>query len=122
MLDVLQEVIAKTVSASMPISLVDGVVLTPLPDITIQVGNDKLIIDADQIVISQRLLPRTDNFEIVQQEYKTTEEGPYRPIWIRGELQFTDEVQVGETLLMLRYEGGQKYYVIDRGVSYGTDS
>lgn len=123
MLAEIQDIVRAVMSASSPTELVDGLVLTAAPDITIQVGVEKsFVIDKDQIIISQRLLPHTQSMEIVKQEYKTSENGTYTPIWIRGDIGYTDTLQPGETVLMLKYNSGQNYYVIDRGVSYGADT
>ncbi len=123
MLDVIQDIVRQAAGAMLPVELVDGVILTAPPEITIRVGtSDALEIDKDQIVISRSLLPRTLSVTMIEQEYKTSENASYQPFWLQGDLDFTDTLIEGETVLMLRYAQGQKYYVIDRGVSFGTDS
>lgn len=34
------------------------------------------------------------------------------------ELEFLDELKVGEKVLVIRFQGGQKFYIVDRVISY----
>lgn len=122
-LTALQRVVKSSMSATPLLDLVDGTVLSPPPGITVRLQNTDLILDADDLIIDESLLPHDIEFtsELAELESRTDESSPYQPIQIRGTLRSTKTLQEGDSVLMVSFAEGQRYYILGRGVSYGSD-
>ncbi len=122
MIEELSQFIDEKIKANPSMGIVDGTVLTLPPNITVRLGNSDITLDADQLIVSERFLDRTLAVTTDALEQSSSENGSYTSTWIRGSFTFASVLEIGDTVLMLKAQGGQKFYILDRGVSFGSDT
>lgn len=97
-----------------PLAVVFGNVTSDEPiEITIE---QKLILSDTQLIIPKHLTDHTVIMTVDHQtEVTVTEEGSHSHQYI-GEKEFkvNNALKQGENVILLRMQGGQKYYVLDR--------
>lgn len=113
-----------------------GTVTKPLPDIEIQVGAIEL--DRTMLIFSRDVLPHKRKFnlttsytdpKVVGSLQLKTESAPIDPIvsltletkedgTSTAEIEFVDELKVGDEVIVMAAQDQQTYYVIDRAVKF----
>jgi len=120
MLDIIKQAALAAVNASNPVQLLNAVVLTAPPALSIQIGLDsKNPIPADLIQVAEHLTNHTREVEF-EGDFEfggTTQEATFK-----GSMIFTDELQAGERIIVMSVQGGQSYYIAGRGEIYGLDT
>ncbi len=114
-----------------------GAVSKPLPDIEIKVG-DAIELDKTQLVFTEHLLRHKRKFnlqtsytdpKVVGSLQLKTESAPTDPIvkltletkedgTSTAEIEFVDELKVGDEVIIMAAQDQQTYYVIDRAVKF----
>lgn len=120
---------AKEVSASgNPVEIFEAVVISPPPNLTIKLkGDDSLVIPKELIVVAE-LLTKHKRIVKLSSTSITDEEtlqglGPHQHdltsiVLDNAELEFLNELAEGEQVMVIRFSGGQKYWICDRIVQY----
>lgn len=122
MIEQLTTYINSLVSALPLTEIVDGTVTSLPPEISVRLANSDIELDASQLIVSERFLSRTLLFDTDAIEQSGQQSGPYSETWIRGSVTLASTLELGDTVLMIRAQGGQKFYILDRGVSFGSDT
>ncbi|MDT9719121.1 DUF2577 family protein [Paenibacillus sp. ClWae2A] len=132
MLDIIKKAAVAAMEAAGPVQLLEATVLTPPPGLSIQIGLDtKNPIPAEMLSVSERLtsyereVELEGDFEIegvlqtsdYSGDGKISGEGTFS-----GVIKFVDELQAGEKVLVMSFQGGQSFYIAERLVKYGADS
>ncbi|WP_176560340.1 DUF2577 family protein [Brevibacillus dissolubilis] len=124
-------------------SLMEAEVIAAPPELKIKIkGNDKLIIPKELIVVSQHLCKHKRKVTI-KNDGKTDLTGgkPSVSMSVQGyqphvhqvskvdltsatltsteaEVEFLDELKQGDSVMVASFEGGQKFFILDRIVTY----
>lgn len=130
-------------------SLMEGVVLTPPPALSVKLlGNEKLVIPAELLVVAEHLTryERIVTLEHTEAEMRNLGDGQGKDL-VSGDgtiftqsdereaphydissfkyeyikLRFEDVLKAGDKVLVMSFYGNQKYAILDRLVSYGGD-
>ncbi|MFH5779055.1 DUF2577 domain-containing protein [Heyndrickxia oleronia] len=138
MLDLIKRAAEQVNSNNQPMRMMEAVVLKSPPDLEIKLlGNDKLIIPKDLIVVSERLTRHTRIVTLTHNELATRDLGDkeevdfldtddlvapltfYKHSFI--EMQFEDVLKVNDRVLVYSFPGFQKFFIADRIISYGDE-
>lgn len=123
----------KAMQSTKPTVLLEAEVIAAPPDLQIKIkGNDKLIIPKELIVVSEHLTRHKRIVTIKHVEGAEREVGDIKPppkdhdsegslafAYSYVEMQFEDVLKVGDKVMVETFEGGQKFYIKDRIVTYG---
>jgi hypothetical protein len=121
--------------ASNPVKLMEGEVVTAPPNLSIKLKqNTKLIISKELIVVAEHLTrhkrivslvhdemaPRNLGDKEVNDYLNTDDKIPPYTHYAHNciEMQFEDVLKVGDSVLIASLQGGQKFYILDRIVTY----
>lgn len=109
MLNAIRKAALSAMEAGSPIALLFGEVIGRNP---LEVSVDqRFILDADFLVVPESLT----RYEIDIRHTHSYNEGTTGEA-LSGKLQIRRELEVGDKLVMLRMQGGQKYFIVDRVV------
>lgn len=81
-----------------------GVVVSENPELQIEV-DDNVVLDADDLVIAEHLTNHTRTVKIGNSSSETT-------------IEFTDELSLGDRVMVISDDDTDEYFVIDRVVEY----
>ncbi|HWR07094.1 DUF2577 domain-containing protein [Sporomusa sp.] len=128
MLDLIKQAAQNVNASGNPVEVFEAVVLTPPPGLTIRLkGNSNLVIPKELIVVAELLTNHKRRVKIsstnISDEETLQGQGPHQHdltslILHEAELEFLNELAVGEKVTVIRYAGGQKYWICDRSVQY----
>ena len=106
---IVKEAARQAVNSSMPLRVLEAVVVSPPPALSIQLAGDRrMIIPAELLLVAQHLTPHS---RMLDRELDNSDI-----------LNFEDELKAGDQVLTLAVQGGQSYYIADRVVRYGANS
>lgn len=127
MKDLIGEIAVRAVGGSKPVSIVEGEVVSEPPNLKVKLdNNDKLIIPKELLKVVERLVTHEEvsrvtsknvegdvyldgvKHKMTSEEIRTEEMTQY----------FGESLKLGDEVLVLRMQGGQKYIIIDRLISY----
>lgn len=129
----IQEAASRTFNSKKPVEYMEAEVVQDPPELKIRLnGNDKQIIPKELIVLSEYVTNHkreikltgkldfsggvaggnTTNDTIVS---VSLEKGD---AFFEGEIEFMNELKVGEKVIVSRLQGGQKFIILDRQKSY----
>ena len=128
MLDLIKQAAKDVAASGNPVEVFEAVVLTPPPSLSIKLkGNGNLIIPKELIVVAELLTKHKRRVKLSSTNIIDEESlqglGPHQHdlssiILDNSELEFLNELAVGERVMAIRFAGGQKYWICDRIVQY----
>ena len=128
MLDLIKQAAKDVAASGNPVEVFEAVVLTPPPCLSIRLkGNGNLVIPKELIVVAELLTKHKRKVKLSSTDITDEEtlrgEGPHQHdltsiILDHSELEFLNELKAGERVMVIRFAGGQKYWICDRIVQY----
>lgn len=101
MIEIMKKVARDTINNERPVKLIEAVVDSPPPNLSIRLKNDpKLTIPKELLVVSEVL---TNHIRTVRINGGET-----------TQIEFTEGLKVGDRVMVIAYQGGQKFYINDR--------
>lgn len=128
-LQVIKKITSETNRSESPLEIVEAVVVSDPPDLKIKVkDNDKLIIPAEIIQVSEHLTRHIRTADIsgtvIASSMTANGTGPHKheitSVSLEGaDVEFTDELKIGDQVMVAILQGGQSFFIFDRVTSYG---
>ncbi|MCC5468620.1 DUF2577 domain-containing protein [Pelosinus baikalensis] len=128
MLELIKQAAKDVAASGNPVEVFEAVVLTPPPGLSIRLkGNGNLVIPKELIVVAELLTNHKRQVKISSTDITDEEtlkgQGPHQHdltsiVLDNSELEFLNELKAGERVMVIRFAGGQKYWICDRIVQY----
>lgn len=135
MIELIKKVAKQTQETLNPVELMEAVVVSAPPELSLKLkNNSKLIILKEQLVVAEHLtrhkrIVTIEHLEMAERElgdkiaydYINTDDKqpPYSSFQYNFlEMQFEDVLKEGDRVLVASFQGGQKFYVMDRLITY----
>lgn len=129
MLQIIKKAAKDANQSESPLEIIEAVVSIAPPNLKIKVKNNaKLDIPTEIIQVSEHLTKhkRTANVTgaVIASSMTPNGQGPHTHD-ITGvdieeaDIEFTDELKLGDQVMVAKLQGGQSFYIFDRVVSYG---
>lgn len=128
MLDLIKQAAQDVARSGNPVEVFEAVVITAPPNLSIRLkGNSGLVIPKELIVVAELLTKHKRKVKLsstnITDEETLQGMGPHQHdltsiILDNSELEFLNELAVGERVMVIRFSGGQKYWICDRIVQY----
>lgn len=116
MLETIKQIALNTVESTKPTAFFVRTISTVNP-LSI-VFDQKITLDATKIIVPETLTKRTVKLEI---EVKIEESEGHKHVVKVTEATLDGGLKVGDKVLLAREQGGQRYIIIDRVVTYDSD-
>jgi sulfite reductase beta subunit-like hemoprotein len=128
LLDLIKQAAQDVARSGNPVEVFEAVVITAPPNLSIRLkGNSGLVIPKELIVVAELLTKHKRKVKLsstnITDEETLQGMGPHQHdltsiILDNSELEFLNELAVGERVMVIRFSGGQKYWICDRIVQY----
>lgn len=116
MLDTIKKAALAAMEAAGPVQLLEATVLTPPPALSIQIGLDtKNPIPSSMIMVAEYLTKHVRKVRVATSEDALDAATDQ---FVR----FEDELQAGDKVLVISFQGGQFFHIACKGVLYGSNS
>lgn len=128
MISLIKKAAQEANASSNPVEVFEAVVISPPPNLSIKLkGNDNLVIPKELIVVAELLTNHKRTVKMSSTNITDEETlqglGPHQHdltsiVLDNAELEFLNELAEGEQVMVIRFSGGQKYWICDRIVQY----
>lgn len=128
MLELIKQAARGVTASGNPVEVFEAVVVSAPPNLSIKLkGNDGLVIPKELIVVAELLTRHKRTVKLTSVNITDEETlqglGPHQHdltsiILNDSEFEFLNELAVGEKVMVIRFAGGQKYWICDRIVQY----
>ncbi|WP_020620257.1 DUF2577 family protein [Paenibacillus daejeonensis] len=106
MYETIKSIVAESVRTSKPLRLLEGVVVTSPPELSVRLGDDiKRTYPREFLLVAEHLGVTSHEFNINGQ---------------MAVLQINNQLKVGDRIMVAALQGGQSFFILDRVVTYGT--
>lgn len=128
MLELIKQAAQNAAASGNPVEVFEAVVVTPPPGLSIRLkGNNNLVIPKELLVVAELLTNHKRRVKLsstnITDEETLRGQGPHQHdltsiILDNAEHEFLNELKAGEKVMVIRFAGGQKYWICDRIVQY----
>lgn len=113
MKEVIAEIVRREMKSAKPVEFVEAVVVQAPPSISVKIeGNSKLIYPSALITVAESLVKRSYDASISGLKSESDINGT------NAKITFKDSLNVGDRVIAVKIQGGQKLCILDKLVSY----
>ncbi|WP_300855434.1 DUF2577 domain-containing protein [uncultured Clostridium sp.] len=114
MIEIIKKVVQQGIEGSSLTSLMEGEVVSSSPLKVKIKKNSKLIIPSELLVVPENLKDRTIKVSLSSPYVSTSSENFNNFNANNASMTINNSLKTGDKVMLISFEGGQKYYILDR--------
>ena len=114
MIEIIKKVVQQGIEGSSLTSLMEGEVVSSSPLKVKIKKNSKLIIPSELLVVPENLKDRTIKVSLSSLYVSTSSENFNNFNANNASMTINNSLKTGDKVMLISFEGGQKYYILDR--------